>query len=119
MLQKLLTQFLDFFFRFTLYSVCSKQGRQKEPTVKTFRSPLSAEFWRIACCSQPRSFPRHQIEEMKIFNISHNFNLILEEGQVKSMRTPRRAYMKRFMTVDEAKEVFSLTTPQGIKREVK
>ena len=29
---------------------------------------------------------------------------ILEEGHVKSMRT-RRAYMKRLMTVDEAKEV--------------
>ena len=30
---------------------------------------------------------------------------ILEEGHVKSMRTPRRACMKRLMTVDEAKEV--------------
>ena len=30
---------------------------------------------------------------------------ILEEGDVNSMRTPRRACMKRFMTVDEAKEV--------------
>ena len=30
---------------------------------------------------------------------------ILERGHVKSMRTPRRACMKRFMTVDEAKEV--------------
>ena len=30
---------------------------------------------------------------------------ILEEGHVKSMRTPRRAFMKRLMTVDEAKEV--------------
>ena len=27
------------------------------------------------------------------------------EGHVKSMRTPRRACMKRLMTVDEAKEV--------------
>ena len=42
------------------------------------------------------------------------------------MRTPQRAYMKRLMTVDEAKEVyrdrrvgapFSLTTPLGIKLE--
>ena len=30
---------------------------------------------------------------------------ILEEGHVKSMRTPRRACMKRLMTVDEAKDV--------------
>ena len=30
---------------------------------------------------------------------------ILEEGHVKSMRAPRRACMKRLMTVDESKEV--------------
>ena len=30
---------------------------------------------------------------------------ILVEGHVKSMRTPRRACMKRLMTVDEAKEI--------------
>ena len=30
---------------------------------------------------------------------------ILEEGDVKSMRTPRRACWKKLMTVDEAKEV--------------
>ena len=30
---------------------------------------------------------------------------ILEEGHVKSMRTPRRACMKRLTTVDEVKEV--------------
>ena len=30
---------------------------------------------------------------------------ILEEGHVKSMRTSWRTYMKRLMTVDEAKEV--------------
>ena len=29
---------------------------------------------------------------------------ILEEGHVKSIRTPRKACMKRLMTVDEAKE---------------
>ena len=29
---------------------------------------------------------------------------ILEEGHVKSMRTPRRACMKRLMTVDETGE---------------
>ena len=30
---------------------------------------------------------------------------ILEEGDVKSMRTPRKACMKKLMIVDEAKEV--------------
>ena len=30
---------------------------------------------------------------------------ILEEGHVKSMRTPQRACMKRLITVDEANEV--------------
>ena len=30
---------------------------------------------------------------------------ILEEGHVKSMKIPRRACMKRLMTVDEAKEM--------------
>ena len=30
---------------------------------------------------------------------------ILEEGHVKNIRAPRRACMKRLMTVDEAKEV--------------
>ena len=31
---------------------------------------------------------------------------ILEEGHVKSTRTPRTACMKRLMTVDEVKEVY-------------
>ena len=35
-----------------------------------------------------------------------NSTKILEEGHVKSMRTPQRACMKRLMTVDEAKEVY-------------
>ena len=30
---------------------------------------------------------------------------ILEDGQVKSMRTPRRACMNRLMTVNEVKEI--------------
>ena len=29
----------------------------------------------------------------------------IQEGHVKSMRTPRRACIKRLMTVDEAKEI--------------
>ena len=34
-------------------------------------------------------------------------SMIPEEGHVKSMRTLRRASMKRLMTVDEAKEVYT------------
>ena len=51
---------------------------------------------------------------------------ILEEGRVKSMRSPQRACMKRLMTVDEVKDFFhvetvafgdsfSLTTPLRIQ----
>ena len=40
---------------------------------------------------------------MLIFEIT--VSKILKEGHVKSTRTPRRACMKRLMTVDEAKEV--------------
>ena len=45
------------------------QGRQREPSVKTLRSPLSAEFWRHCVLSgrtQRRACPRHQSEEMEI-----------------------------------------------------
>ena len=45
------------------------QGRQREPSVKTLRSPLSAEFCRHCVFSgrtQRRALPRHQSEEMKI-----------------------------------------------------
>ena len=47
----------------------TKQGRQREPSVKTLRSPLSAEFWRHCVLSggtQRCTLPRHQSEEMKI-----------------------------------------------------
>ena len=53
-----------------LYTVSrTQQGRQREPSVKTFRSPLSAELWRRCVLSgrtQRRALPRHQNEEMKI-----------------------------------------------------
>ena len=45
------------------------QGRQREPSVKTLRSPLSAEFWRhcvLSGGSQRRPLSRHQSEEIKI-----------------------------------------------------
>ena len=46
------------------------QGRQKAPSVKTLRSPLSAEFWRHCVLigrTQRRTCSRHQSEEMKIW----------------------------------------------------
>ena len=47
----------------------TKQGRQREPSVKTLRSQLPAEFWRHCVLSgrtQRRAQPRHQSEEMEI-----------------------------------------------------
>ena len=46
-----------------------QQGRQREPSVETYRSPLFAEFWRHCVLSggtQRRSLPRHKSEEMNI-----------------------------------------------------
>ena len=48
----------------------SQQCRQKEPSVKTFCSPLSEEFWRhyvLSGRTQRRACPRHQSEEMEIY----------------------------------------------------
>ena len=47
----------------------TQQGRQREPSVKTLRSPLSAEFWRHCVLSgrtQRRALPQDQSEEMEI-----------------------------------------------------
>ena len=47
----------------------TQQSRQKEPSVKAHRSPLSIEFWRHCVLSggtQHRTLPRHQSEEMKM-----------------------------------------------------
>ena len=47
----------------------TQQGRQREPSVKTLRSPLSVEF-RGHCVfsggTQRRAMPLHQSEEIKI-----------------------------------------------------
>ena len=46
-----------------------QQGRQRESSFKTLRSPLTAEFWKHCVLSggtQRRALPRHQSEEMKI-----------------------------------------------------
>ena len=57
----------------------TQQGRQREPNLKTIRSPLSAEFWPHCVLSSEthprgtsRALPRHQSKEMEIFkkNIS-------------------------------------------------
>ena len=60
----------DFFILFQLYAVSrTLQGRQREPSVKTLRSPLSAEFWRHCVLNgrtQRRAQLRHQSEEMEI-----------------------------------------------------
>ena len=50
----------------------TQQGRQREPSVKTLRSPLSTKFWRHCVLSgrtQRRALPRHQSEEMEIFHL--------------------------------------------------
>ena len=47
----------------------TEQGMQREPSVKTLRSPLSAEFCRhcmISGGTQRRAFARHQSEIIKI-----------------------------------------------------
>ena len=47
----------------------TQQGRQREPSVRTLRSPLSAEVWRHCVLSgrtQHRALPRYQNEEMEI-----------------------------------------------------
>ena len=54
----------------------SQQGRQKEPSVKTLHSSLSAEFWRNCALSgrtQRRALPRHQSEENGNINLSKYF----------------------------------------------
>ena len=48
----------------------TQRGRQRETSVKSLRSPLSAEFWRHCVLSggtQSRALPRHHIEEMIIW----------------------------------------------------
>ena len=47
----------------------TQQGRQRESSVKTLGSPLSAEFWSYCVLSggtQRRTLPRYQSEETKI-----------------------------------------------------
>ena len=61
---------ISYFFYCQLHAVSrTEQDRHREPTVKTLRSPLSAEFWRLCVLSartQRRAVPRHQSEEMEI-----------------------------------------------------
>ena len=57
-------------FIFQIHAVSrTLQGRQREPSVKTLRSPFSAEFWRHCVLSggtQCHACPRHQSKEMEI-----------------------------------------------------
>ena len=74
----LYTRALDVLLFIEVYQVKSNQlhavsrtlqGRQREPSVKTLRSPLFAVFWRHCVVSgraQRRACPRHQSEEMEI-----------------------------------------------------
>ena len=58
------------YFFYRLHAVSRKQqGGQKESSVKTLRSSLSAEFWKhyvLSSGTQRRSLPRHQSEEIEI-----------------------------------------------------
>ena len=54
----------------------TQQGRQREPSVKTLRSPLSAEFWRHCVLSgrtQRHASPQHQSEENRNINLSNTY----------------------------------------------
>ena len=54
----------------------TQQSRQREPSVKTLRSPLSAEFWRHCVLSgriQRRACPGHQSEDNGNINLSKYF----------------------------------------------
>ena len=60
---------VNFFFQLHTVSRTHAHDRQREPSVKTLLSPLSAEFWRLCVLSgrtQRRALPRHQSEEMEI-----------------------------------------------------
>ena len=57
------------------------QGRPREPSVKTLRSPISAEFWRHCVLSgrtQRRALPRNQSEYEcdNLIDVSYYFSII-------------------------------------------
>ena len=63
----------------------------------------------------PRGYSKHYVLSEKVsgkrgrgrsrLTSENTVSKVLEDGHVKSMRTPRSVCMKRLMTVDEAKEV--------------
>ena len=58
---------LDFFS--VSHCIPRTAGRQRGPSIKTLRSPLSGEYWKHCVLSggtQRRALPRHQSEKMKI-----------------------------------------------------
>ena len=62
------------YIKYQLHTVSrTQQGRQREPSVQTLRSPLSAWFWRHCVLrgrNQRRALPRHQSEENGNINLS-------------------------------------------------
>ena len=64
------TEEMKYLLKFIFHTVSrTQQGRQKEPSVKTLRPPLSAAIWRHCVLNgrtQRRALPRHQSEEMEI-----------------------------------------------------
>ena len=69
--------FFFFLWYITLKSVSfCFQGRQREPSVKTLRSPLSAEFWRhcvLSCRNQRRAFASTPERKNGNINLSKYF----------------------------------------------
>ena len=67
-------------FFYPLHAVFhTEQGRQREPSVKTLCSPISAEFWRHCVLSgktQRCALPRHQRDE----NGNINLRIISSSG---------------------------------------
>ena len=60
---------------------------QRDPSFKTLRFPLCAEFWRHCVLSggtQRRALPRHRSKEMKILNISSSGNQTHELSRLQS-----------------------------------
>ena len=69
-------------------------GTSKEWVIKEWQKRFMMEKWAV-----------REVGGETSVDLENTVSKILEEGHVKSMRATRRTCMKRFMTVDEAKEV--------------
>ena len=82
----------------------TQQGRQREPSDETLRSPLSADFWRHSVLrgrTQRRALPRHQSEEIENINLSKYFisscgDRIHNQSSLQSHLVPLRHDWPRF-----------------------